>query len=112
MSATVLTGIPRFRNLLLGSALMRQELPGLQAKGFKSTGKYGIGFFRLHVGKSCTCYDTSLPRRAADTLVLEFGDGLNARPLREARADEFIRDGGTRVRLVKGTSPPREGLSF
>jgi len=114
MSATVLTGdFLDFGTSYWGSALMRQELPGLQAKGFKSTGKYGIGFFSVFMWgnrvRVTTRHYLDAPR---DTLVLEFGDGLNARPfLREARADEFIRDGGTRVRVwLKAPPHSREGL--
>jgi hypothetical protein len=46
MSAEVLTGpFLDFGGSFWGSGLMHKEFPGLAAKGFESTGRYGIGFF-------------------------------------------------------------------
>ena len=78
---------------------VRQEFPGLLAKGMSSTGRFGIGFYSVfmlgqEVHVASKRYDSSLD----STDVLEFRGGLELRPiLRGATAQEFIHDGGTRV---------------
>ena len=102
MSVDVLTGpFLDFGNSFWNTDAAASEFPSLIARGFQSTGRYGIGFFsvfmwgdRVHV--TTRRYDQA----AADTRVLEFEKGLGLRPiLRPARADELIREGGTRVRI-------------
>jgi len=52
MSPRVLTGpFLDFGQSFWGSSLMHEELPGLESKGFSSTGKYGIGFFSIGMKK-------------------------------------------------------------
>jgi len=83
------------------SSLMHRLLPGLQATGFQSTGQYGIGFFSLFMwGKRIKVVTQPYSGASSDALVLEFSDGLAERPLlRIARKDEYLLDGGTRVRV-------------
>lgn len=102
MSADVLTTtLLDFGSSYWDSELVLKERPGLLAHGFSPTGKYGIGFFSVFMWGHKVRVTTRQPESALrNTLVLEFLTGINARPiLREARPDEFIRDGGTRVRV-------------
>lgn len=83
------------------SHLMREEHPGLLAKGFQSIGKYGIGFFSVFMwGKHVQVITRRYDYAQKDTLVLEFSGGIKSRPiLREAKKSEYLRDGGTRIRI-------------
>lgn len=112
MSTEVLTGpLLDFGNSYWGSSLMVDEFPGLISKGLQSSGKYGIGFFsafmlgdRIHV--TSRRFDSAL----RDTQVLEIDCGIDSRPiLRKAKVSEYIRDGGTKVRIWL-KSPPEDGL--
>jgi Histidine kinase-, DNA gyrase B-, and HSP90-like ATPase len=103
MSTTVLTGpFLDFGRSFWETAMMRQELPGLQGKGFQSTGRYGIGFFSVFMWGERVKVTTQQYRDAQrDTQVLEFKGGLEARPLlRKAQEAEHLEGGGgTRVRV-------------
>nr|WP_319564593.1 hypothetical protein [uncultured Rhodoferax sp.] len=102
MSKRVLTGpFLDFGCSLWGTHLMHQELPGLEAKGFASTGQFGIGFFSVFMwGNKVHIASRRAEAARDDTLVLEFRDGLGARPiLRSANTTERLMDGGTRVRV-------------
>jgi hypothetical protein len=93
------------------SPLVRQEWPGLLAKGFQPTGRYGIGFFAVFMWGShvrvTTCRADESRR---DTRVLEFKAGVVSRPiLRPAREEERLLDGGTRVRVWLSTHPLEAG---
>lgn len=102
MSAEVLTGhLLDFGNSFWKSKEASVQFPGLIAKGFKSTGQYGIGFFSLfmwgdRVRVSTRRYDAAV----SDSRVLDFTEGLGMRPvLRPASQQERLSDGGTRVRV-------------
>ncbi len=102
MSPGVLTGpFLDFGTSFWGSDLMHTELPGLEAKGFTSTGKYGIGFFSVFMwGDRVQVFSRRPDKAREDTWVLEFTKGLLSRPiLRRAHEHERSRDGGTRVRV-------------
>lgn len=103
MSTTVLTGpLLDFGSSFWGTEMMRQELPGLEGKGFESTGRYGIGFFSVFMWGERVQVTTQRYRDAPnDTQVLKFKGGLELRPLlRRAREAEHLEDGGgTRVRV-------------
>jgi hypothetical protein len=102
MSKRILTGpFLDFGCSLWGTHLMHQELPGLEAKGFASTGQFGIGFFSVFMwGDKVHIASRRAEAARDDTLVLEFRDGLGVRPiLRSADATEQLMDGGTRVRV-------------
>jgi len=77
------------------------EFPTLLAKGFHAAGRYGIGFFSVFMWADRVKVVTRKYDEAVSaTRVLEFSRGLDQRPiLREARLDERIQDGGTRVRI-------------
>ncbi|MDQ1252125.1 MAG: hypothetical protein QG646_1240, partial [Euryarchaeota archaeon] len=102
MSSEILKGpFLDFGNSSWGSQLMREEHPGLLAKGFQSIGRYGIGFFSVFMwGKHVQIVTRRYDRAQQDTIVLEFSGGVESRPLlREAQRNEYLRDGGTRIRI-------------
>lgn len=84
-----------------GSELMLEEHPGLMAKDIKVTGKYGIGFFSSFMfGDDIQITTRKCTKAQDDTHVIEFRSGLNARPvIRNAKPDEYLIDGGTKVRI-------------
>jgi len=84
-----------------GSELMLEEHPGLMAKEIKITGKYGIGFFSSFMfGDDIRITTRKCTKAQEDTHVIEFRSGLNARPvIRNAKPNEYLVDGGTRVRI-------------
>lgn len=90
---------------------VQEEFPGLLSSGFRSTGKYGIGFFSVFMASDKVKIVTRRPDAAtSETLVLEFGSGLNGRPiLRPARREEQLRDGGTVVQLTLRKAPHAKG---
>jgi hypothetical protein len=93
------------------SPLMRDELPGLLSRGFQATGRYGIGFFSSFMwGDRVKVTTRRFERAQQETLVLEFPGGLASRPLlRQATANEVLRDGGTRVRVTLDRAPDEPG---
>lgn len=102
MSPKVLTGpFLDFGQSFWGSALMHEELPGLESKHFKSTGKYGIGFFSAFmIGSKITVFSRRYEAARSDTWCLEFYNGVYSRPiLRKANSEEYLKDGGTKIRL-------------
>ena len=114
MSQEVLTGpFLDFGTSYWGSPLMSSEFPGLLARGFQSTGRYGIGFFSVFMlGTRVTITTRRFEHAFSSTKVLEFGAGLDAPPtLRTAADDEVLREGGTRVRVELLEAPNlRNGL--
>ena len=80
------------------------------SNGYQSTGMFGIGFFSVfmagdHIKIDTRRFDAAHP----DTLVLEFLNGLKSRPiLRKATSQEFLREGGTRVRIWLKVPPDSE----
>lgn len=102
MSPRVLSGpFLDFGESFWGTSLMHQEIPQLEYKGFQSTGKYGIGFFSVFMwGKKVSVASKRFEAGRDETLILEFNEGLNSRPiLRKAETEEVIKDGGTRVKV-------------
>lgn len=114
MSQAILTGpFLDFGTSFWGSGLMHRELPGLEAKGFSSTGTFGIGFFSVFMwGDSVSVTTRRAELGREQTLVLEFAGGLSERPiLRAADAHEQMRDGGTRIRVTMRDSTGRTSLA-
>jgi hypothetical protein len=108
MSTDVLKGpFLDFGNSYWGSHLMRKEHSSLLGRGFQSIGKYGIGFFSVFmwgdkVQVITRCYEDA----QKDTHVLEFYCGTNSRPiLREAQRNEYLKIGGTRIRVWMKNKP-------
>ena len=84
-----------------GSSQMHSEFPGLEQKDFKSTGKFGIGFFSVFMwGESVKVISNRYDKARDNTMVLEFLNGVNSRPiLRKAKPEEVIKNGGTRIKI-------------
>ncbi|WP_194863195.1 ATP-binding protein [Myxococcus sp. AB036A] len=79
---------------------MRREQPGLAARRFEPTGKFGIGFFSVFMWGDHIRVTSCSHIEGASTNVLEFNDGLHTRPLlRKATKNEQLHDGGTRIRV-------------
>lgn len=80
---------------------MHIEFPGLEQKSFKSTGKFGIGFFSVFMwGENVKVISNRYDKARDNTMVLEFVNGVNSRPiLRKANAEEVIKNGGTRIKI-------------
>ena len=114
MSLDVLSGpFLDFGASLWRSTRMHDEFPGLAAKGFEPTGRFGIGFFSVFMwGGTVQVRTRHFAAARADTWVLEFSGGLAERPLlRRARPDECLQEGGTIVRVrLEGQSPTRDVL--
>lgn len=102
MSSLVMTlYLLDFGQSFWGTNLMHKEFPFLEAKGYSSTGKYGIGFFSVFMlGTKVQVISRKYLQGREQTHVLDFMHGLDSRPiLRCANPDEFIKDGGTIVRV-------------
>ena len=102
MSEAVVTGpLLDFGASYWSSSLLREEYPGLLARGFRASGRHGIGFFSVFIwGLRVTVTTRSCKEAPTATRVLEFNRGLRVPPLvRPARSDEVLADGGTRVRV-------------
>ncbi len=80
---------------------MHIEFPGLEQKSFISTGKFGIGFFSVFMwGENVKVISNRYDKARDNTMVLEFVNGVNSRPiLRKANAEEMIKNGGTRIKI-------------
>lgn len=112
MSSRVLTQyLLDFGSSFWNKPQVQEEFPGLLSTGFRSTGKYGIGFFSVFMASDRVKVVTRRPDAAlTDTLVLEFGSGVYGRPiLRPAKREEQLRDGGTTIELVLRKSPFEAG---
>lgn len=106
MSQNVLTGpFLDFGQSFWNTQLMYEELSGLSANGFESTGQYGIGFYSVFMWSSnVTVITRRYDAAREDTLVLEFREETLSRPtLRKAKVSEQIKSGGTKV-VIKVTS--------
>jgi hypothetical protein len=112
MTRTVMTDILLdFGRSYWTSDLVAEELPGLMGEGFAPVGRYGIGFFSvLMLGHELQVISRPYSAALTDTSVLEFAHGATSRPLlRTAQEDEFLADGGTKVRVVLGDGPSDPG---
>ena len=102
MSPKILTGpFLDFGESFWGTPLMHEELPGLESKGFSSTGQYGIGFFSVFMlGEKVNVTSKRFEGSRGSSLTLEFNKGITSRPiLREATPGESIKDGGTKTKI-------------
>jgi hypothetical protein len=112
MSERVLTkSLLDFGTSFWESTLVTDELPSVLSQGFRPTGKYGIGFFSVFMWADVV---TVITRRYdegyRDTRVLEFKAGVSERPiLRAANAKEYLREGGTTVRILLRRPPSSDG---
>ena len=105
MSESVLTGpFLDFGKSFWHTPLMNREWPGLAAKGFESTGQYGIGFYSVFMwSDNVTVITKKYTAADADTLVLEFRNGTNSRPVLRSATDKErkeVANGGTSVKVI------------
>lgn len=79
-----------------------EEFPGLVTKGFRATGRYGIGFFSVFmISDKVTVRSVPVKGGPRDTYILEFINGLRSRPLlRKAAENEQLNGAGTEVHVV------------
>lgn len=112
MSQAVLTGpLLELGTSYWSSPLAREECRGLLARGFQPTGKYGIGFFSVFMwGPHVRVVTRRSEEGQRETRVLEFQNGVRARPLlRPAREEERLLEGGTRIRVWLRNPPYEPG---
>lgn len=83
MSRRVLTGaLLDFGNSFWASDLVKTELPGLRAGGYKSVGKFGIGFYSIFmIAESASISSRRWNNGHTDTVELSFSEGLSLRPI-------------------------------
>lgn len=102
MSTNVLSGpFLDFGTSFWNTTMMHEELPGLASKGYTSTGKFGVGFFSVFMwGGDVDVITRRFEDSRQNTKVLSFDRDSISRPLlRNANESEYIRTGGTRVRV-------------
>jgi hypothetical protein len=99
MSArTLTTTLLDFGNSFWNSETVIREFPGLVARGFRSGGRFGIGFFSVFMlGDYVTVTSRRYDRGFDDTRRLEFRGGLELRPIVLDVAGSELPAGGTRV---------------
>ena len=90
-----------FGHSFWGTEQMHRELPGLEQKSFKATGKFGIGFFSVFMwGEHSKIISNRYDKAREHTMVLEFVNGVNSIPiLRKATVEERIKNGGTKIKI-------------
>ncbi len=102
MSRYVLTDVLLDFGRSLWTSEVGSELPGLASSGFRSSGKFGIGFFSVfmlggRVSVVTRRFDRS-PQDESEQWKLDFKDGLRSRPsLSVPAAAERLKQCGTRV---------------
>ncbi|MFJ7214793.1 ATP-binding protein [Amycolatopsis sp. NPDC098790] len=110
---TMVTALTDFGHSRWLASDMLTDFPGLLAKGFQPTGRFGIGFFAVFmIADQVEVRSLGYDEAPRSTHVLEFRHGVSSRPmLRQADFHERLRNSGTVVR-VKLREAPRteEGL--
>lgn len=99
--SALLYGLLDFGNSYWKSNLIRKEHPGLLSGGFSPTGNFGIGFFSVFMISDFIQIITKPLNDGANTIVLEFNNGLSFNPiLRKAKKEEERHESGTIVRII------------
>lgn len=102
MTRVVLTEfLVRFAESYWRSSNVRHDHPELLSESFTPTGKHGIGFFSVFmIASTVRVITRHVSSGPADTLVLDFSNGLSARPvLHAADAEDHLKHPGTRIEL-------------
>lgn len=82
------------------SSLMMDEHVGLLAKGFKSIGRYGLGFFSLFMLGDISLSTRSIHAGPEGTFILQVNKNLNHKPiLKKAKRPLQMMDSGTKIRI-------------
>lgn len=103
MSRAVVTGaLIDFGKTFWYSDDMRHEHPGLAARGFSATGRFGIGFFSVFsIAKSVQVISRRFDRGPDTSVVLEFPEFYDLRPIfRKATVDEYVRNVSTVISVT------------
>jgi hypothetical protein len=82
--------------------MMLVDSPGLASTDFEPTGRFGIGFFSVFMlGQRVTVISRLWSASLDDTWILQFGEGLGARPvLRRANENEKLMTPGTVIQVT------------
>lgn len=90
-----------FGSSFWSTGAVAREFPGLLSRGFRATGRYGIGFFSVFMlGSRVEVISRPFSGSPADARALTFDDGVAERPLlSEVDPAHSLADGGTRVRV-------------
>jgi hypothetical protein len=110
MSEPVLTSaLLDFGTSFWSSSAFQEEYPGLISRGFKPSGKFGIGFFSsFMLGENVKVITRPYRDGEIDAKVLEFSS-LEEQPiLRSATSDEYPKDFVTRVSVRVSLSDEEE----
>ena len=102
MSQRVLTGpLLAFGTSFWASELIRSEFPGLMASPFRSSGRFGIGFYSVFMAAdSVTVTSRRFDEAQTSTTQIEFPRGLTLRPtLSVGRVTGFHRSTRVTVKL-------------
>jgi hypothetical protein len=111
--STLVTTLTDFGRSRWQDADTLADFPGLLAKGFQPTGRFGIGFFAVFmVADEVQVRSLAYEEAPRSTHVLDFGHGVATRPLlRQADPHERLRACGTVVRARLRNDPRSlEGL--
>ena len=74
-------GLLDFGSSYWKSKLGKDENPGLRSKGFKSIGKFGIGFYSVFMVAKSVDVVTRRYNKGADAMKVEFPEGLTLSPI-------------------------------
>lgn len=102
MSERVLTGpLLDFGTSFWTSNLIKSEFPGLRSSGFKSIGKFGIGFYSVFmIATQVYVASRNWNEGLSETHLLKFEKGLTLRPiLKKGKLDRFQSSVSTQVRI-------------
>jgi hypothetical protein len=98
--SALLYGLLDFGNSYWKRNLIRKEHPGLISSGFSPIGNFGIGFFSVFMISDFIQIITKPLNDGANTIVLEFNNGLSFNPiLRKAKREEERPESGTTIRI-------------
>ncbi|EGJ72275.1 ATP-binding region ATPase domain protein [Bacteroides coprosuis DSM 18011] len=107
MSERVLTGpLLDFGTSFWTSSLIKSEFPGLRSSGFKSIGKFGIGFYSIFmIADSVFVESRNWKDGLSEILQLKFKEGFTLRPiLKKGLIEGFPSSVSTRIKLKLKTS--------
>ncbi|GGL07711.1 HD domain-containing protein [Planomonospora parontospora] len=104
---TMVAALTDFGHSHWRSSATLSSFPGLLAKGFEPSGRFGIGFFAVFMAADeVRVRSLALGEASRSTYVLEFSQGVAGRPLlREAERSEWLSGPGTVVQIKLRNDP-------
>lgn len=114
MSRGVLTGpFLDFGNSFWTSDLVNLEFPKLKGMGFRSSGKYGIGFYSCFMVANSVCVLSRNYKDSIDkSIMIEFNDGVSLRPKLIENIDTKTTTYVTEIVLTIDKSIVKNGFIF